>query len=603
MLHRSPRSRKDGGLLATYGHQLGRLLDQGMAELAVVHARRLERTDALMHGIVRQSFDGILPFSTEARVVMANEAAARLFAHAGHDLAGRSFDDLFPAFDSFRCLAPGPAMAGGRRFEGAARRVDGREVPIELAISRIDLAGESGIVAVVRDIAAAKRQEARLRHLALHDPLTGLANRTLLHDRLVEAIASVGAGGEVALLLADLDRFKEINDTLGHDVGDRLLRAVAQRLDSAIGMRGMVARLGGDEFAILLAPGIGAGAAGEVAREVAGRICAPFALTAEAQLEVGVSIGIAIAPTHGRDPATLLRCADVAMYAAKRGGATVEIYDRDKDHHSLRHLALGGALRQAIAKGELVLHYQPKISLRSGAISGAEALLRWHHPRHGTIMPAEFVPQAEQTGVVHELTRWTIEQALAQIAACRALGLTLGVAVNLSPRSLHDEGVPDLIEARLAELDLAPGLLTVEITETAVLHDQGAAQRVLGRLHAMGVRLSVDDFGTGYSSLALLQRLSVDELKIDRSFVATMLENPQDLVLVRSTVELAHNLGLTSVAEGVEDLEQVRTLCRLGCDVAQGYLVSEARSSEALLDWFRTMPWQLPEGITAGAGA
>jgi EAL domain-containing protein (putative c-di-GMP-specific phosphodiesterase class I) len=297
-----------------------------------------------------------------------------------------------------------------------------------------------------------------------------------------------------------------------------------------------------------------------------------------------------MAPEHGDEAAKLLQGADVAMYAAKVGGTGVAVYERARDRSSLRHLALAGALRRAIEGGGLDLRYQPKICLATGRLLGAEALVRWTCPELGVVAPDEFVPHAERSGLIHDLLAWTLDAALAQAAALAARGVRFPVAVNTSCLSLQGRGLHDAVAAALARHRVDPGLLTLELTERAVLRDPDGAAEILGRLHEAGVRLSVDDFGTGYSSLALLQRLAVDEVKIDRSFVARMTRSRSDLVLVRSTVELAHNLGLVAVAEGVEEKEQARLLRQLGCDAAQGFLFAPALPGAEVAAWLAAQP-------------
>jgi diguanylate cyclase len=382
----------------------------------------------------------------------------------------------------------------------------------------------------------------------------------------------------------DLDRFKELNDTLGHQVGDLLLVEVAARLVATVRSQDLVARLGGDEFAILLRGRPSLPEAVDAAHRIVDAIQQPFELAEAVVADVDASVGIALAPDHSTDTVDLLRCADVAMYAAKRGTRSVEVYDGTKDPHCQRRLVASTAVRQAIRNREFTLVYQPQFCLRTGAPTGAEALLRWRHPEHGPISPGEFIGVAEQTGSIVHLTQWIVDEALARLEAWRRDGIELGVAINIAARSLHDDRLAEHIISRMGASQLPPRLLTLELTERGVIADTDAIARVLERLHRFGLRLSVDDFGTGYSSLALLQRLSVHELKIDASFVAGMARSEQDRVLVRSTVELAHNLGLAAVAEGIETLDQLRELRRLGCDFGQGFLLSPPLPADQLAD-------------------
>ena len=423
----------------------------------------------------------------------------------------------------------------------------------------------------------------RIRWDALHDPLTGLPNRVCFSELIDRAGASDGLG---AVLLIDLDRFRDINDTLGHDHGDSLLVAVASRLASQVGDRGQVARLGGDEFAVLLNPS----ADGDAAREAVGLLAAldeAFEVDGFA-LEITASIGIALLPMHGRTAVSILRRADVALYAAKAEHSGWEIYRVDRDRSSRQRLALAGELRRAIARRELVVHYQPKADLRTGMVTGIEALIRWPHPQHGMLMPDEFVSIAEHAGLIRPLTIFVLRDAARRCQKLRALGFAVDVAVNLSVRSVLDVGLPDMVGGILREAGLGAGSLVLEITESSVMADPARSIGVLGRLSALGVGIAIDDFGTGYSSLTHLRRLPIDEVKIDRSFVAGLTTDVSDAVIVRSTIEMARNLGLRVVAEGVEDEATWLCLADLGCDAAQGYYLSRAVTGEALTDWLRS---------------
>jgi diguanylate cyclase (GGDEF)-like protein len=373
-------------------------------------------------------------------------------------------------------------------------------------------------------------------------------------------------------LLLDLDRFKDVNDTLGHHHGDQLLIQVGQRLCGTLREADTVARLGGDEFAVLL-PGVAAEGASAVADKLRTVLQQPLTIDGVG-LDLDASIGIAVYPDNGGDAAELLQHADVAMYVAKQAHAGFMLYDPAVDQHSPRRLALLAGLRRAAQRDELVLHYQPKADLHSGQVLGVEALVRWRHPKHGLLSPGEFIPLAERTGLIHPLTRWVLDAALDQAAQWHRAGFRLSVAVNVSTRCLLDPTFPDQVAERLAAWQLPAGSLVLEVTESAVMADPALALDVLGRLHILGVGLAVDDFGTGYSSMAYLKDLPVDELKIDRSFVSHMATSPSDAVIVRSTIDLGHNLGLRVVAEGVETQHVWEELTALGCDTAQGYYLS-----------------------------
>jgi diguanylate cyclase (GGDEF)-like protein/PAS domain S-box-containing protein len=438
------------------------------------------------------------------------------------------------------------------------------------------------IIAMVEDITVRKVQEEALEHRALHDGLTDLPNRSLLNDRLNQAILSGRREEEsVALLVMDLDRFKEVNDAFGHHSGDVLLQQVALRLREELRGSDTVARLGGDEFAMVL-PNIGGlpGAA-RAARKILRALEAPFGIERET-VDIGASLGIALFPDHGEDADTLLRHADVAMYVAKRSGTGFAFYTIEQDTHSPTRLALLAELRHAIEEGNLMLHYQPKLEIRTGRIVGAEALLRWEHPQQGLLMPDDFIPLAEHTGLIRPLGLWVIDAALRQCKAWQRAGLKLKLAINLSMRNLHDPQLPETFERLLKRHGLAAGWLQVEITESALMADPEHSMRVLTALERMGIRLAVDDYGTGYSSLAYLRRLPVDELKIDKSFVLDMAREENDAVIVRSTIELGHNLGLTVTAEGVEDRQTWDLLAANDCDLAQGYFFSQPLSAREL---------------------
>jgi diguanylate cyclase (GGDEF)-like protein len=416
---------------------------------------------------------------------------------------------------------------------------------------------------------------------ALHDGLTSLPNRTHFFRAVTEAITNNDAPC-LAVMLMDLDRFKEVNDTLGHHNGDLLLQEVAQRLTTS-DLGAAIARLGGDEFAVLL-PVSGGAEAQRAAQQIRTRLAAPMQLD-EMALEVGASIGIALWPAHGSDAPSLLKCADVAMYTAKGSSSGIAIYQTEHDEHSVRRLALGSEMRNAIDERNIVVYYQPKVSLLDGEIKGVEALVRWIHPTHGFLSPNEFIPVAERTGLVGPLTRFVLQEALAQCAAWKGDGLSVTMAVNLAVRSLLDPDLPDEIDGLLAGAGLAPGRLTLELTETSVMAEPLRTVKVLERLAERGIQLSVDDFGTGYSSLSYLQRLPVQEVKIDRSFVSSMDASPADATIVQSIVDLGHNLGLRVVAEGVEDAATWSRLATMGCDLAQGYYLSRPVPGATLARW------------------
>ncbi len=442
--------------------------------------------------------------------------------------------------------------------------------PIAVALALVALIG-----VVVRTWLTFRdlRALAAARHQAVTDELTGLGNRRLLYQRADQMLEDAGASTSLALLLVDLDRFKELNDTLGHLVGDTLLVQLGERLQGALGAGDVLARLGGDEFAALLAGPSDGRAAEAVATRIRNILEEPFVLDG-IPVHVDASIGAAVYPMHGTDISSLFRHADIAMYLAKSTRTSFQLYQHTEDSRARERLAIVGELRRAIGRQELVVHYQPKASLATGTISGVEALVRWQHPDHGLLPPAEFIPAAEQTGVMRDLTAYVLDQALADCARWGRRGHTISVAVNLSTVNILDRELPAQLRGLLDHHDVPGHLVRLEVTENVIMADPGRAQAVLGELRRHGVLVSLDDFGTGYSSLANLTRLAVDELKIDRSFVASMTHDEHHAAIVRSTISLGHALGLHVIAEGVERREQWDQLAAEGCDEAQGYLLS-----------------------------
>ncbi len=443
------------------------------------------------------------------------------------------------------------------------------------------------LLAVYRTSAMSLEKE----HQANHDALTGLPNRKFLLEALDEALleAVPESGRRVGLFLLDLDRFKDVNDTLGHQMGDRLLEHVAGRIRGALRPEDVVARLGGDEFAVLLPAVPDAAAATEVALRIQDALAEPFRFEG-VLLELEASVGIALYPDHGADVQQLQRSADVAMYLAKEERSGIEVYSSDKDRNSTTRLGLLGALRQGIDAGQLELHYQPKVSLRSGAVVGVEALVRWRHPHRGLIFPDEFIPLAEHSGLMHRLTAYVVDHALEQAARWWSVGLEIPVAVNVSARDLHAGHLAGTLEEGLRRHGLPATALRLELTERVLMSDPARVGETLRALELLGVRLSLDDFGTGYSSLVLLQRLPVSEVKVDRSFVKRLTTSPDDAKIVRSIVDLAHALGVEAVAEGVETEEVWDLLAELGCDSAQGWYVSRPMPADRATAWLLRHP-------------
>ena len=463
-------------------------------------------------------------------------------------------------------------------------------VSTALAASSRRLYGAAGllVLALVGVSLLARQRMLRREHQALHDPLTGLGNRALLAETARAVLTEPGSRSRgpatTALLLLDLDGFKNVNDTLGHAAGDRLLVEVAGALRAAVRAGDLVVRLGGDEFAVLLRDLPGADAAVGAASAVGAALQRSF-LVDEVALEVGGSIGVAVSPQHGHDLEGLLRSADVAMYRAKRDGGGVRLYDEASDPHDKQQLGLLSRLRTAIETDQLRLHFQPKLALRQGQTVGFEALVRWQHPELGLLPPAAFVPLAERTGLIRPLTTWVLRAALGQCAQWRAQGWDIGVAVNIAPVTLLDPDLPAQLTALLADTGVPGTALELEITETAVMVDPVRAAETIRRLRRVGVTVSIDDFGAGYTSLSYLKSLPVAALKIDRGFVTQLLDHPEDEAVARSVVGLAHDLGLTVVAEGVETSEVRQRLLELGCDEIQGFLLARPMPGADVPGW------------------
>jgi diguanylate cyclase (GGDEF)-like protein len=442
-----------------------------------------------------------------------------------------------------------------------------------------------------RDREELARRADENQRLAMYDHLTGLPNRLLFQDRATQAIVAAGREGtDVAVMILDLHRFKEVNDTLGHDRGDELLQEVGPRLQGAIRAADTVARLGGDEFAVLISGLRGETEPQEVARKLTEALDGSF-LIHDVEIAVGGSIGIARYPHDGDDAETLLRRAEVAMYVAKAARDPYQLYRPEQDTYSTERLALVAELRRAIDQEDLWLSFQPKVDLERSAVIGMEALVRWAHPTRGQIFPDAFIPVAEHSGLIRRLTSYVLEHAIQQVRTWRAEGIDLPVSVNLSVRDLLDPTIVEEVRRRLDEAGVPADRLKLEITESSMMDQPERALETLRALAEVGVELAVDDFGTGYSSLAYLQRLPVKELKIDRSFVMHLVANASDAEIVRSTVDLGHNLGLSIVAEGVEDEAAMTFLVEVGCDIAQGFYIAKPMPAAEVPAWLRDSTW------------
>ncbi len=486
-----------------------------------------------------------------------------------------------------------------RRLAEAAERIGSGDYSTPVEISQDDEMGQLATAFNRMGTEIGGREE-QIRFQGSHDSLTGLPNRTLFLDHLALWIASAKRRGTlVGMVMMDLDRFKEINDTLGHSLGDDLLVEIGRRLRQTIRESDTVARLGGDEFAVMF-ESAAAPSAVEVAQRIGRALETPFALGG-VSIDVKASMGIALYPLHAEDAGTLMKRADVAMYQAKESHGAYALYEPGRDEHSLRRLAILSELRQAVASDALELHYQPKIDIATERAIHAEALVRWRHPVHGMMFPDEFILLAEQSGNIGIITKWVLRRAIEDCAAWNRAGFDLAVAVNLSALDLYDAELPTLISGLLHDQGLDPSRLVLEITESAVMKDAAYALKTLRDVKTRGITLAIDDYGTGYSSLAHLRRLPLDELKIDKSFVVNLSERAtEDGVIVRSTIDLGHNMGLKVVAEGVESSEGYAILKRFGCDMAQGYFISRPLPSPQFLAWMNESEWGLRSGVSSG---
>jgi diguanylate cyclase (GGDEF)-like protein/PAS domain S-box-containing protein len=467
---------------------------------------------------------------------------------------------------------------------------DGRRIPVEISASTLELDGKTYVQGIFRDVSERKRAETalhqseeRLQHLVHYDPLTQLPNRVLFLDRLEQALArATWHKRPTAVLHLDLDRFKVINDTVGHPIGDRVLKVIAERLNAAVRKGDTVARLGGDEFVVALADLAEVHDVPRVAEKLIAALHPPVVIDGR-EYFVTASIGVSLHPWDGDDAETLLRNADVAMYRAKeKGKNNFQFYSPAMNAEAPRRLAIETDLRRALERREFLLHYQPKVDLATGRVAGMEALLRWQHPKQGLISPLDFIPLLEETGLIVPVGEWVLRSACAQNRSWQEAGLApLRVAVNLSARQFKQPGLVEMVGEVLAEVGLDPGLLELELTESILLEHTEESLATLRRFHDMGIHLALDDFGTGYSSLSYLKRFPIDSLKIDRSFIHDVTTNPDDATIARTVIAMAHNLRMTAVAEGVETREQLEFLRSHECDQMQGYYFSRPLAAEA----------------------
>jgi diguanylate cyclase (GGDEF)-like protein/PAS domain S-box-containing protein len=575
------------------------VLSGAMAHAAEFEAKR-DQVDALarFEATFASALTGMLLLDLDGRIMESNPAIQKLLGYDHSQLEGRRTSEFVHEDDRLAARAAYLDMIAREkssvRIQHRFLSADDKVLWVDASASLVrDADGRTSFaIAMIQDITKRKEAEASLlrqaelnEHQALHDALTGLANRTLFRSRIDETVkARRHTDARVAVLVMDLDGFKEINDSLGHAAGDELLIELGRRLTAALRTSDTVARLGGDEFGVLLPDASASEDVVHAVERMRATIEAPISVQGLA-LSLEASIGIAMYPDDGEDVETLVRRADAAMYNAKDEKSGWSFYDNSRVPQDAARLTLMGELRRALDRRELVLYYQPKAGLADGEVHAVEALLRWNHPTRGLVPPDEFIPMAQQTGLIKPLTIYVIDEALRQCRSWQDDGLRLAIAVNLSARNLVDVDFPSQVAAMLDRWMIGPDLLELEITESSMLADPTRTKVILERLSEMGLRLSIDDFGTGYSSLAYLKRLPVKEIKVDRSFVMNMDEDEDDATIVRSTIDLGRNLGLDVVAEGVESKQVWDRLKSLGCTTAQGYYLSRAVPAAQLRTW------------------
>lgn len=522
----------------------------------------------------------------QRNIVACNRRIEEIFGFPAGKMIGQSTRLLYPSDEVFATVGEAAYRSlcrDGRYFSETLRmqRSDGAPIWCELSGQALSLDDpREGAIWVISDVTERHEAKERAKFLAYHDVLTSLPNPQLFQDRLQQAIVyATCAGTKVALLLIDIDRFKAINDVLGHAVGDRLLVKVARRLEEKTRSTDTVCRQGGDEYLLLLTNIAEPDAVATYAAELMAHLAEPFAFE-DQEITVSVSVGVAIYPEDGADYSTLLKKADMAMYRSKESGRnTYRFFNDEMNDEVLAQVTLFSGLRRALDAGQFVLHYQPKLDLASGRLLGAEALIRWNHPDLGLIYPGRFIAVAEETGLIAEIGDWVLQEACREAAKWKqALGLELTVAVNLSALQFKRGDVEQIVTDALQATGLAPQLLELELTESILIRDTEPVLAAVKRLKLMGVKLSIDDFGTGYSSLSYLKRFEVDKLKIDQSFVRDLVSDAEDAAIIRAIIQMAHSLGLTTVAEGVENKETEDMLRLYQCDEAQGYFYARPLS-------------------------
>ena len=541
----------------------------------------LRDNERRFRSLIEHSSDIITVLDGSGKILYESPSIERLLGHRPGELIGTLLEEYVHPEDRHAlaaAIAASSPASGAVAAEFRMRQQTGEWRFLEASVSNLlENVEVGGVVLNSRDITARKQDEETIRHLAYFDALTRLPNRTLFNDRLAQALAHArrrGARG-LAVMFLDLDRFKTINDTLGHGAGDELLRTLASRLTGALREEDTVARLSGDEFMFVLPDVDDVEAAARVARKILEEVAVPFRIHGH-ELHVTASIGITMVPTDGTDAETLIRNADTAVHRAKKqGGNTYQLYAPAMNAIAFKRLLLENSLRHAVDREELELHYQPLVSLKDGTIVGSEALIRWNHPELGLVSPLEFIPLAEETGLIVPLTQWVLRTSCAQMRSWREAGLPIEtVSVNISAERFNTSDLPAAVAEALSATGLDGRHLCLELTESVMMENAEESIATLDELKKLGVKISIDDFGTGYSSLSYLKRLPIDTLKIDQSFVRNMPVDADDAAIAMLIISMAHNLQLSVVAEGVETEEQMSTLRSQRCDVMQGYLVS-----------------------------
>ena len=592
----------DVQLLALFASQVAPVIEAALLRIASQRQiRRAQASDRQLRDMLDAALDAHVVMDANGIITEWNSQSETMFGWRREEVIGKELaatlvpPDLRDAHRKglAQYLKTGAGPILNRRVELEAMRKNGVTFPVELTVAPIGTADGPAFSAFLRDISERRQVDQQLRRLALHDVLTGLPNRLLLYDRAEQAFAlAKRTESSVALLLMDLDGFKDINDVYGHHIGDTLLQEVSIRLRERLRDSDTVARLGGDEFAILL-PVADAAAAMAAADMLRGCLDAPLTIESVV-MPLAASIGVALFPAHGDDPLTLLRRADIAMYAAKRRGTGVVLYEEGSDLEGAARLGLASDLRVALSDGTLHMNYQPVIELASGKINMMEALARWDHPRLGLVPPIEFIALAQRSGLMPQLSSWALKDALSKAREWQERGIA--IAVNMAVSDLSDPTFPDRVRAAIAESGVPPSCLHLEVTESGVMSEPERILACLERLREIGVRLAIDDFGTGSSSLAYLHRLPIHACKIDRSFVRRLTSEASSVAIVRATIELAHALSLRVIAEGVEDVATLNVLRRMGCDLAQGFFISAPMPGDATEAWLAESSW-------AGAGS